>query len=58
MTKAELVAEISTKTGIEKTVALQAVEAAMKVIKNTMADERMFTYAGLVHLSLKKELKN
>ena len=38
MTKAELVAEISTKTGIEKTVALQAVEAAMKVIKNTMSD--------------------
>lgn len=38
MTKAELVAEISTKTGIEKTVALQVVEATMKVIKNTMAD--------------------
>ena len=38
MTKAELVAEISTKTGIEKTVTLQAVEAAMKVIKNTMTD--------------------
>src|SRR5436189_4986545 len=38
MTKAELVAEISTKTGIEKTVALQVVEAAMKVVKTTMAD--------------------
>ena len=38
MTKAELVAEISTKTGIEKTIALQTVEATMKVIKNTMAE--------------------
>src|SRR5436189_591131 len=38
MTKAELVAEISNKTGIEKTIALQTVEATMKVIKNTMSD--------------------
>ncbi len=38
MTKAELVAEISTKTGIEKTIVLQTVEASMKVIKNTMTD--------------------
>ena len=37
MTKAELVAEISEKTGIEKNVALQAVEATMKVIKTRMA---------------------
>ena len=38
MTKAELVAEISTKTGIEKNIVLQTVEASMKVIKNTMAE--------------------
>ena len=38
MTKAELVAEISTKTGIEKTIVLQTVEASMKVIKNTMTE--------------------
>ena len=38
MTKAELVAEISNKTGIEKTIALQTVEATMKVIKNTMSE--------------------
>ncbi|MCX6291393.1 MAG: integration host factor subunit beta [Bacteroidetes bacterium] len=38
MTKAELVAEISNKTGIEKTIVLQTVEASMKVIKNTMSD--------------------
>jgi DNA-binding protein HU-beta len=38
MTKAELVAEISNKTGIEKTIALQTVEATMKVIKNAMSE--------------------
>ena len=38
MTKAELVAEISTKTGIEKTIVLQTVEASMKVIKNVMTE--------------------
>lgn len=38
MTKAELVAEISGKTGIEKNIVLQTVEATMKVIKNTMAE--------------------
>ena len=31
-------AEISTKTGIEKTIVLQTVEASMKVIKNTMTE--------------------
>jgi DNA-binding protein HU-beta len=38
MTKAELVNEISTKTGVEKNVVLQIVEATMKVVKTTMAD--------------------
>ena len=38
MTKAELVNEISTKTGVEKNVVLQIVEATMKVVKSTMAD--------------------
>ena len=38
MTKAELVTEISNKTGIEKNIVLQTVEASMKVIKNTMTD--------------------
>ena len=38
MTKAELVTEISNKTGIEKNIVLQTVEASMKVIKNTMTE--------------------
>src|SRR5258706_13761587 len=43
MTKAELVAEISAKTGIEKFVALQTVEAMMKIIKNSVStDERVY----------------
>ena len=54
MTKAELVAEISTKTGIEKTVALQAVEAAMKVIKNTMADGENVYLRGFGSFIVKK----
>ncbi len=38
MTKAELVTEISNKTGIEKNIVLQTVEASMKVIKNAMTE--------------------
>jgi DNA-binding protein HU-beta len=42
MTKAELVAEISTKTGIEKNVVLQVVEANMKVIKTMISGENVY----------------
>lgn len=43
MTKAELVAEISAKTGVEKFVALQTVEAMMKIIKNSVStDESVY----------------
>jgi DNA-binding protein HU-beta len=37
MTKAELVTEISMKTGIEKLVAQQVVESLMKVIKGSLS---------------------
>ena len=36
MTKAELVNDVSQRTGIEKLVIQQAIEATMKVIKNTL----------------------
>lgn len=54
MTKAELVNEISTKTGIEKAIALQTVEAAMKVIKNTMAEGKNVYLRGFGSFIVKK----
>ena len=36
MTKADIITEISTKTGIEKVDVQEAVEAFFKVIKNSM----------------------
>ena len=38
MTKAEIVAEISSKTGIEKVDVLTAVEAFMDSVKNSLSD--------------------
>jgi len=54
MTKAELVAEISTKTGIEKTIALQTVEATMKIIKNTMTEGENVYLRGFGSFIVKK----
>ena len=38
MTKAEIVAEIATKTGIEKVAVQAVVESFMETVKDTMAD--------------------
>lgn len=38
MTKAELVNEISQRTGLEKRIVLETVETCMDVIKDTMVD--------------------
>ena len=57
MTKAELVAEISNKTGIEKTIALQTVEATMKVIKNTMSEGENVYLRGFGSFINKKRAK-
>lgn len=54
MTKAELVNEISTKTGIEKAIVLQTVEATMKVVKNTMADGENVYLRGFGSFIIKK----
>jgi len=54
MTKAELVAKISTKTGIEKTIALQTVEATMKIIKNTMTEGENVYLRGFGSFIVKK----
>jgi len=54
MTKAELVTEIADKTGVEKNVALQIMEAAMKVIKTTMADGENVYLRGFGSFTIKK----
>jgi DNA-binding protein HU-beta len=54
MTKAELVTEISNKTGIEKNIVLQTVEASMKVIKNTMTEGENVYLRGFGSFIVKK----
>lgn len=39
MTKAELVNEISTKTGIEKVAVQQTIESMMKVVRNSLIND-------------------
>src|SRR5258705_4590060 len=54
MTKATLVTEISKKTGIEKRVALQTVEAMMKIIKGTMTEGENVYLRGFGSFILKR----
>ena len=57
MTKAELVNEICDKTGVEKNLALQIVEATMKVIKTTMADGENVYLRGFGSFTIKRRAK-
>src|ERR1051325_2640537 len=57
MTKAELVSEICDKTGVEKLLALQIVEAAMKVIKTRMADGENVYLRGFGSFTIKRRAK-
>ena len=57
MTKAELVAEISEKTGVEKNVALQVVEATMKVIKQRMSSGENVYLRGFGSFIVKRRAK-
>src|SRR5439155_22398059 len=54
MTKAELVTEIAGKTGVEKNVTLQIMEAAMKVIKTTMANGENVYLRGFGSFTIKR----
>src|SRR5205085_5606853 len=54
MTKAQLVTEIADKTGVEKNVALQIMEAAMRVIKTTMADGENIYLRGFGSFTIKR----
>ena len=57
MTKAELVTEISEKTGVEKNVALNIVEATMDVIKSTMSGGANVYLRGFGSFIVKRRAK-
>ena len=57
MTKAELVSKISDKTGVEKLVALNIVEAAMDVIKDTMTGGENVYLRGFGSFIVKRRAK-
>jgi DNA-binding protein HU-beta len=54
MTKAELVAEIATKTGVEKMVVRETVESMMKIIKNSLAGGTNVYLRGFGSFVIKK----
>src|SRR6187431_591151 len=54
MTKAQLISEICEKTGVEKTLAAEIVEAAMRVIKNRMAEGENIYLRGFGSFTIKR----
>jgi len=54
MTKADIINEISEKTGIEKLVVQTAVEAFMKSVRNNMADGKNIYLRGFGTFLVKK----
>ena len=54
MTKADIITEISTKTGIEKVDVQEAVEAFFKVIKNSMISGENVYVRGFGSFVVKK----
>ncbi len=54
MTKAEIVAEIANKTGIEKTTVQTTVEAFMDTIKNSMTNGENVYLRGFGSFTIKK----
>ncbi|MFV0522421.1 MAG: HU family DNA-binding protein [Mangrovibacterium sp.] len=54
MTKADIVNEISKNTGIEKSIVLQAVEAFMDSVKDSMAKGRNIYLRGFGSFVVKK----
>lgn len=54
MTKAEIVADIANKTGIEKVAVQKTVEAFMEAIKTSMADGENVYLRGFGSFTIKK----
>ncbi|ULT28532.1 integration host factor subunit beta [Sphingobacterium sp. E70] len=57
MTKAEIIAEISNKTGLEKVDVQETVEAFFKVVKNAMIGGENVYVRGFGSFVVKKELR-
>jgi len=57
MTKAEIITEISTKTGIEKVDVQETVEAFFKVVKNSMVGGENVYVRGFGSFVVKKRAK-
>jgi len=54
MTKAEIIAEISTKTGVEKNQVQEVVESFFKVVRNNMIDGKNVYFRGFGSFIIKK----
>ncbi len=57
MTKAEVIAEISAKTGVEKLAALECVETFFKVVRNSMVEGKNVYFRGFGSFIVKKRAK-
>jgi DNA-binding protein HU-beta len=57
MTKAEVIAEISNKTGIDKLQVQEAVESFFKVVRNSMVDGKNVYFRGFGSFVIKKRAK-
>jgi DNA-binding protein HU-beta len=57
MTKAELVAEVATKTGIEKAAVQQTIETMMKVIKTSLQNNQNVYLRGFGSFIVKKRAR-
>ena len=57
MTKAEIIAEISTKTGIEKSHVQDSVESFFKVVRTSMIEGKNVYFRGFGSFIIKKRAK-
>jgi DNA-binding protein HU-beta len=57
MTKAEVIAEISNKTGIDKMQVQEAVESFFKVVRNSMVEGKNVYFRGFGSFVIKKRAK-
>lgn len=57
MTKAQVIAEISSKTGLEQIAVQETVEAFMKVVKNSLIDGKNVYLRGFGSFIVKRRAK-
>jgi DNA-binding protein HU-beta len=57
MTKAEVIAEISLKTGVEKALVQESVESFFKIVRNSMVEGKNVYFRGFGSFIVKKRAK-